>query len=115
LYRYRLLFRLSDGSTDRVVIERERLTQHHIHRGPYIEEEMMRTEQQRQGHHCSDGATDTRADDRVFALGAEDGRAGGGAKGRPSNTPRRKRGGDFRLRLSDGVANQRADAGPRRG
>ncbi len=38
LYRYRLLFRLSDGSTDRVVLERERLTQHHInwailHRG----------------------------------------------------------------------------------
>ena len=51
---------------------------------------MVRTKHQRDGQHSSDDATDPRANDRVFALSAEDGRRYVGAEGWSSDASGRE-------------------------
>ncbi len=108
LHRDRLWFGVTSGIGRRRFLQSQWLLQRHLNRCSYAQEKIVRTGEQHERCHETGRAADTRADDRVFGFRAEDRRGCRAAKGRYSDAPGREVGGDFRLRLPNGVADERA-------
>jgi hypothetical protein len=61
-----MLLGVTDSGADLILLESERTLQHHLDGRAYVEEEVVRVQEQGERSDGSDGSADHGTDDRVF-------------------------------------------------